>query len=243
PDRTTLVVNAKLVTDLDLTAALRTHQTQSALVTMVLRSNIRREAFTTVRVENQRVSGFGPSRVPEGPRPLLFTGLHFLEPEILRRAEARLSDTVRDLYPSAIAAGRVAAHVDDDGRWLEASTLARYLELHIAEARAGHPLPDDVQVEEAATVDASVLGRGVVIEGGATVSESVLLDGCRVGAGARLHGVVVAEGVSIPAQLELQGVVVVPQDLAIPLPAENAPPVTLEGALALARIEGRVSSS
>lgn len=242
PDRTTLVINAKLVTDLDLGAALATHRASRATVTMLLRTNHHREAFTTVRVRDGRVTGFGPSRVPEGPRPLLFTGLHFLEPEVLARAEARFSDTVRDLYPPEITAGRVAAHVDDGGRWLEASTLARYLELHIEAARGGHPLPADAQLE-GAQVEASVLGAQVRVDRGARVRDSVLLDGVRVGAGATLDGVVVTEGVDVPPGARLRDVVVTAPELVASPPEENAPEVSQDGALALARIEGRRPSA
>ncbi|MBD3222414.1 NTP transferase domain-containing protein, partial [bacterium] len=110
-DRPTVIANGKLVTDIDLGRALDAHRASGASVTLVLRPNPHREAFTTVRVEAGRVVGFGPSRVPEGPAPLAFTGVHVLEPEVLRRAEPRFSDTVRDLYPPEIAAGRVLAHV------------------------------------------------------------------------------------------------------------------------------------
>src|SRR5207249_3894798 len=107
----------KLFTDLDLGAALRAHEASGAAVTMVLRTNRDRELFREVKVDGGRVTGFGAGRAPEGRGPLLFTGVHVVAPEVVRSMPCVFSDTVADVYPPLIAAGRVAAHVDDGGRW------------------------------------------------------------------------------------------------------------------------------
>src|SRR5207244_1456473 len=83
PDERLMVINAKLYTDLDLGAAMRAHAKSRAKVTMVLRPNLEREHFKEVLVEGDRVTGFGKSRVPEGPSPLLFTGIHILDPAVI----------------------------------------------------------------------------------------------------------------------------------------------------------------
>lgn len=214
-DRTTLVVNAKLVTDLDLGAAWATHERTSAAVTMILRSNPRKEAFTTVKTSGHRVTGFGPSRVPLGDDPKLFTGLHFLAPSVLARAEARFSDTVRDLYPLEVKAGRVSAHVDDVGVWKEASTLARYLDLHleaVREGRAGGAAPREAEIGTA------FFGPGVAVGTGARVDEVVALAGATVGAGCVLRRCILTEGVFVPEGTVLEGRAVAPAAL-----AETAP--------------------
>lgn len=231
-ERTTLVVNAKLITRIDLRAALAAHRRAGSSVTLILRRNLQREAFTHVRVDGGRVLGFGPSRVPEGDDPLLFTGLHFLEPSVLARAEARFSDTIRDLYPAEIAAGRVLAHIDGTGTWVEASTLERYLDLQV-EALDGAPAVDPTaRVAEGARIERSVVGSVAQVERDACILRSVLWKGVRVGEGARVEGAVLAEDVEVPRGADLRGVVAVRPALAAD-PPPGAPPVRLEHGLAL----------
>ncbi|MCC7382551.1 MAG: NDP-sugar synthase [Deltaproteobacteria bacterium] len=189
--RTTLIINAKLFTDLDLTSALRAHEQSGAAVTMVLRRNPERAAFREVLVGGDRVIGFGASIEPRGADPLLFTGVHLIDAAVLAAIPAgRECDTIRDVYPPLIAAGRVHAHVDDRGRWWEFSTLARYLDLHRRASAEG--LGADV-----------VLGAGASIAEGAEVRSSVLWENATVGEGAVLDQVVVGAEVLIPPGLRL----------------------------------------
>ncbi len=232
PERTTLIVNAKLVTDIDLSRAIFAHLASGAAVTMVLRTNEDRAPFTTVRVNEGRITGFGPSRVPEGPSPLMFTGIHLIEPQVLARAEPRFSDSVLDLYPPEIDAGRVHAHVDDDGRWLEASTLARYLSLEIEDGGWRDP---SASVAPGATISNAAIGALATVEDGAEVESSALWRSSRVQSGARVRGSVLGEGVVVPAGATLEGVVAVRPELAGSAPP-GAPPVRYQYGLALCPI-------
>src|SRR5881394_592389 len=55
---TLIVINGKLITDIDLKAALREHQRQKALATLVLKENPKLEKFSIVEVEDGRVRRF-----------------------------------------------------------------------------------------------------------------------------------------------------------------------------------------
>src|SRR5215207_10443349 len=56
---TFVVVNGKIITDIDLNVALETHRNMNALATLVLLPNARRERFSVVETEAGRVTGFG----------------------------------------------------------------------------------------------------------------------------------------------------------------------------------------
>lgn len=56
---TFVVINGKLATDIDLSAALKTHRETGALATLVLRPNPARERYSTVEVSEGLVRGFG----------------------------------------------------------------------------------------------------------------------------------------------------------------------------------------
>lgn len=56
---TFVVINGKIATDIDLSAALRTHRERGAIATLVLRENVARERYSSVNVRDGRVLGFG----------------------------------------------------------------------------------------------------------------------------------------------------------------------------------------
>src|SRR5829696_2605258 len=199
---TFVVVNGKIITDIDLNAALETHRKANAIATLVLLPNTRRERFSVVETESGRVTGFGRMPVADGggDAPLMFTGIHILEPRIFDYVpHGVFSDTVIDVYPQAIAKGEtIAAHVAS-GKWRELSTLKRYLDISV-----------ELLKEEGKSL---VAGADSVIPPSATVSDSVLWDKVEIGAGARLHRAVLADNVKISANEVIENAVVVPRIL------------------------------
>ena len=56
---TFVVVNGKIITDIDLNAALETHRRTKALATLVLQRNVGHERFSIVEIEDGFVKRFG----------------------------------------------------------------------------------------------------------------------------------------------------------------------------------------
>ena len=208
-DETFIVVNGKIITNLDLGAALQTHRSQESIATLVMRPNPKREKFSEIIVdENGYYQGYGgfPSSTDHQPpttdHPLMFVGIHILEPGIFEYIpRAVFSDSIRDVYPQAMAAGeKIAAHVGA-GDWFELSTLARYLEISLEfMRRAGL---------------SCTIGEGSEIAPTAHVTESVLWRNVRVAAGARVHQCVLADGVQIPASAQFERKIIVRAELAL----------------------------
>lgn len=198
-DEPLVVVNGKLFTDIDLVMALKAHLETRAAVTMVLKNNPTKAHFREVLVDGMRVVGFGEGRVPTGPAPFLFTGIHIISPEVLTGIPAQVSDTVADIYPPWIEQGRVHAHIVD-GRWWEFSTLERYLGLHRQAASEG--LCPDV-----------VLSPGARVAAEASATRAVLWEGARVEAGATVRNAVVGAGVVISGGERVEDAVVVRSSL------------------------------
>jgi NDP-sugar pyrophosphorylase family protein len=132
--------------------------------------------------------------------PLMFTGIHIMEPRILEYVPRGVfSDSVVHVYPQAIANGEIlAAHVAW-GKWRELSTLKRYLDISVE------------LLKEAGMSFAS--GANNSIAGSATISESILWDNVEVGAGARVNRAVLADHVKISAEKTIENAVVVPRAL------------------------------
>ena len=216
---TFVVVNGKIITDINLKAALETHRSANALATLVLLPNTRRERFSVVQTEAGRITGFGGMPVADGgdEAPLMFTGIHILEPRIFDYVPRGVfSDSVIDVYPKAMANGEiVAAHVAS-GKWRELSTLKRYLDITV-----------ELLQEEGKSL---VAGANSVVASSATVSESILWDNVEVGAGARVHRAVLADNVKISADEVIENAVVVPRSLVEgKKPPEKALPGRFQG--------------
>ena len=133
---TFVVVNGKIITDIDLKAAFETHRRTNAIATLVLLPNAAREKFSIVETADGFLRGFGG--MPAGDEisghdpPLMFTGIQILEPKIFDYIPRGVfSHSTTDVYPQAIANGeRIAAHVAS-GRWYELSTIQRYLDISL----------------------------------------------------------------------------------------------------------------
>ncbi|HKG12450.1 MAG TPA: NDP-sugar synthase [Pyrinomonadaceae bacterium] len=205
-----VVINGKLATDIDLSAALETHRRARALATLVLRPNPARERYSVVNVSDGLVKGFGgyPKPGGGGDAPLMFTGIQVLDRRVFdyipRGAGGKsiFSHTVTDVYVPAIERGeRIAAHVAE-GYWYELSTVRRYLDTNVALERMSKEGLDVVKDETAS------------VEAGAGVTESVLWEDVRVEAGARVRRSVLGAGVRVPRGEVFENVAVVRAELA-----------------------------
>src|SRR5262245_34099253 len=197
-NETFVVINGKIITDLDLGAAIEEHRNSKALATLVLIPNLKYERFSEVHIDpDGRILKFGnfpsPSSFNLHPPsfPLMFTGIHILEPRIFEYIPHGIfSDSVRDVYPEAMGEGEmIAAHVAR-GSWYELSTLERYLAISLDYLRRdGRDLLMDSgsYIDPAARVERSILWKSVRIERGAIVSECVIGDGVIIPSGAELN--------------------------------------------------------
>ncbi len=191
---TFLIVNGKIITDIDISAAVETHRKSGAIATMVLKENHRREKFTIVNTADGFVTGFGDFARPltEGEIrdtehelfvPLMFTGIHILEPEVFDYIPRGVySDIVPSFYSPAFREGRkIAAHITD-ANWYELSTMPRYLDISLAMLEAS-----DVFVGNECRIDAT-----------AEIRDSILWDNVTIAEDVHLYRTIVADDVVIP---------------------------------------------
>jgi NDP-sugar pyrophosphorylase family protein len=202
---TFVIVNGKIITDIDLNAALETHRRSGAVATMVLKPNSNRERFTIVEERDGFVTGFGDHPTPlandkiRDPRseiqnPLMFTGIHILEPRVFEYIPRGVySDIVPTFYEPALRKGeKIAAHITD-ANWFELSTIKRYLDISLAMMNGTH-------------VDA---GRNCTFADTAQIADSVIWDNVTVGSDAMLSRTIIADGVTINAGEHIENAAVV----------------------------------
>jgi NDP-sugar pyrophosphorylase family protein len=202
-DDTFLIVNGKIITDIDITAALETHKKSGAMATMILKENANFEKFTEVFVQNGEVKGFASGFPIENPKshlqvPLMFTGIHILEPEVFKYIPRGIySDIVPTFYLPAIAnSEKIAAHTCNN-KWFELSTIPRYLDISLA-------MMNGEKVCE---------GENCIIDKTATVADSILWDNVTIEANAKLNRVIIADGVTIKANNVFENVAIVRADM------------------------------
>lgn len=189
-NETFLIVNGKIITDIDIAAALETHRKTGAVATMVLKENPRFEKFTEVFAEDGLVTGFGQgypekSVDRESKTPLMFTGIHILEPRVFEYIPRGIySDIVPTFYKPAIANGeKIAAHITD-GNWYELSTIPRYLDISLAMMNGRNVFSgENCMFNEAAQISNSVIWDNVRIEGGARLNRTIIADGVTIRSG------------------------------------------------------------
>ncbi len=214
---TFVVVNGKIITDIDLNAAIETHRKQDAFATLVLLPNRACERFSVVEAEDGLLRGFGgmPSKekfTADNP-PLMFTGIHILEPRIFEYIpHGVFSDFVVDVYMKALAKGeRIAVHVANES-WYELSTIHRYLDISLL-------LMARKEQTQWSRAKAARFRAG-------QVSESVLWDNVRVESGAKVRRAVLGDNVVIAAGDVIENAAVVCADL---VRGTTAPPKALKG--------------
>lgn len=206
---TFLVVNGKIITDIDVAAAIETHRKSGAIATMVLKPNSKREHFTIVEAEDGWLKAFGDYATPatreeiQNPKskvqnPLMFTGIHIFEPGVFDYIpQSVYSDIVPTFYEPALKKGeKIAVHITD-ANWYELSTIPRYLDISLAMMGSG-----DVH-----------FGRNCKLEGAASLKDSVIWDDVTIRAGAALYRVIIADGVRIEAGEHFENAAIVRADM------------------------------
>lgn len=128
-NRSFLVINSDIFTDIDVGAVMRFHRAHTYPVTMVMHD---RPEFNTVRVDGQdHVTGFDPAAAQAadvtGCKLLAFTGIQVLDPEVFDFIPAQGFVSSIDVYREMIARGRILqACIVNNHRWHDIGSPAGY---------------------------------------------------------------------------------------------------------------------
>jgi mannose-1-phosphate guanylyltransferase len=132
-DEPFLVLNGKLIFDLDIAALLRAHAADpEALGTLVVRRAEGGDAFSAVDV-GRDAAGHPRVRDIFAGGQHMFCGVHVTRASVMRRLPEGASCSIRQGYlPWLRAGGQVAAYEVNDSYFAEHSTPARYLSSNLA---------------------------------------------------------------------------------------------------------------
>jgi NDP-sugar pyrophosphorylase family protein len=178
-----VVVNGKILVDLELDAVLEAHRRREAEATMVLRPDAEGVWGGSLAADADRstlATFLGRTRPDATPGPaMMFTGIHVIQPRFLDRVPAEGEQCiVRTAYRSLFDEPRgVDVHLHR-GYWWEHSTIERYLQgvANVLDGRVALPWAE----RAVRGVDPSA-----IVDPGATIVEPVYVGpGARVEAGA-----------------------------------------------------------
>ena len=224
-DEPFFALNGDILTDLDLSAMLRSHRERGAAVSIALHHVEDARAFGLVVTDDDgRVREFREK--PEDAIPgEINAGTYLVDPAALDGwSPGRAASVEREIFPGIIGAGRPVFGFGSDAYWLDLGTPEHYLQAHFdmfqgnvhgvaypapwvatdahvdLRARLGRwvAVNDGAQIGAGAELDDAVVHPGATIEDDARIVRSIVGAGARVGRGASLRGCVLGPGVVVP---------------------------------------------
>jgi len=202
-EETFLMANGDIVADFDLREAVRFHKSQKALATLLLLPQKRPFRFYPVRIDQDgRLLHFKEKQdvsMDDNLAAYVFTGIHIIEPEILRFIPPGVFWEMNDaVYPEAIRQGERVLGFPVQGYWNDIGTTERYLAAHMHEWETSFhetedaPYLPDVIIEGDARAGPCVsAGTGCLLRSGSSVENSILWDNVTLMPGAALQGCIV----------------------------------------------------
>ncbi|TXD37687.1 NDP-sugar synthase [Lujinxingia vulgaris] len=206
PETTLIVLNGDSIMNIDLAAQLRAHRQSGALASMVVRPRASDQPGRVWLNEAGELRGLRDARHPEAEHESLsefdFTGVHFLEPELLRHIPLEEGCMVGDVYIPMLERGeRINALINDDF-WAALDNPRLFFETTRRVLRepglfAQAPLPEalgkSLYIYNQDTIDPKAQLAGPMLSGlhasiasGARVGPEVVLDGVEVTGGTRI---------------------------------------------------------
>jgi mannose-1-phosphate guanylyltransferase / phosphomannomutase len=220
-----VIISGDVLTDFDLTAAIRYHEQKNAKATIVLTHAANPLQFGVVITdENGKITRFleKPSW-GEVFSDTINTGIYILEPEVLELVPYREDfDFSKDLFPLLLRQDAGLYGYTTDGYWRDIGNLNEYQDAHIdALSGAVHInipgtlngnawLGDDTRLDPSNVhiTGSVVIGRNCTIGEGVKLANCVIGDNCVIGPGSVISNSVIWSNVVLGHSSELSADVV-----------------------------------
>lgn len=223
---TVFVLNGDVLTDADLSAMRRFHESHGSRTTIFLTPVEDPRAYGLVELHaDARLARFREK--PSGDEPIttntINAGIYLLDASLLARIPTgRAVSIEREFFPALISDGIPSYGWIADCYWRDIGSPAAYRTAQLdmldgrvrttlpppgREVRAGVWMGDNVEVAAGAVVTPpAVIGDGTRVAAGAVVgSHAVLGRGCRIGPRARVTGSILWERVTLDEQAVVSG--------------------------------------
>ncbi|RPJ23142.1 MAG: NDP-sugar synthase, partial [Desulfobacteraceae bacterium] len=193
-----LVTNSDILTDIDLAAVYKVHQTSGSLVTLVLHDC---EPYNQVQVDDQwNITDI--AKVNMTGR-LAFTGIHVIHPEVLSHIPQGIFSDIIECYRELIRQRKsVRACLVTGHYWRDIGSIASYLEANRELAGNSFVIGPGCSVDSSVKLmDWGVIGGNSRLGKNVEVQRSVLWDGVTVKEGVKVVDAVVTSGRAVDRDL------------------------------------------
>lgn len=199
-----LVMNGDIFHGIGLAALYSHHIRSGQPVTMAMHDCPR---FNTVTVQEGRITSFHPGGDGRQKDNLAFTGIHVVEPEIIRMMQDGGFVHSIDFYQELIARGdKVGTFRVDGAFWQDIGTPEDYLALHkkLLTGSVNQTLMPKIPDGPWLVDDAALIDSSVRLSGWGCVGKA------RIGAGVQLRNCVVWDEAAVPEEACLENTIIIP---------------------------------
>lgn len=208
-----VVVNGDIICNVDFKGLYENHLRSGSPVSLSLHDY---PVFNNVAVQEECVIGFGDEarRLNRGSSDvelLAFTGIHVLNPQVLKGLELGRPNEIIPVYRDLIKAGQPPrAHFDENPQWREIGSVDAYRAVHSELAampedffpplRSGKKVfvhPEAAISPQADLAGMVVLGRNSRVGEGASLKDVIVWDDAEVRPNSRLINCIVTDGVEV----------------------------------------------
>ncbi len=215
-DKTSLVMNGDILTDIDLRNVIGNHRKNNAAASIVLTKVEDPAAYGLVVVdENQRVLEFlekpSSDSIAKSKVKTVNAGIYILEPEILQLIPKDEKYSFENqLFPNLLERKeRFYSYIAEDEYWIDIGTHKRYLQAHYdllsgkikniqIERNNNYRVKDSTEID-----DESRLAKGCKIGFDTKIINSVLGENVTVGDGTIIENSVIWSGTKIDSQVNI----------------------------------------
>lgn len=193
-----VVMNADVLTDIDLQSVLRDHRDSGALATLVLHDC---EPYNQLEVDkNLNITDIGKTA---SSGRLAFTGIHIIDPRVLAMIPAGVFSDIIDCYRTLIRDGKpVKAYVSRNHYWRDIGSITNYMEANRDFAGKPFLIGSGCHIHLSAKIeDWAVIGNGCRIGEGATIRRSVLWEDVEIKQGVDITDSIVNSGTAVERDL------------------------------------------
>ena len=194
-----IVVNADILTDIDLYRAYEAHRQRGSLATLILHDH---RPFNQVQIDG-RLNVLDIAK-KDCPGRLAFTGIHLIEPELLTYIPKGVHSSIIDCYRELMRAGKpVNAWISTGHNWQDIGTVDSYIQAnkaalgkHRVLLGPGHRIHPSARIE-----DWAIIGENARLEEGVEIRRSILWEKVRIKKGRRVIDSIVTSSKAIARDL------------------------------------------
>lgn len=231
-DKTFLVLNGDIVSDINYAQLIQFHEQQQATATITLFRVEDPSRFGVVEIDSEKqIHNFVEKPdLKHAPSNLINAGCYVLDNTVLAQIPANQEVSIeREVFPTLCQSSKVFGW-EHQGIWVDTGTPESFLEAHQALITETSQIPligAKTKIAPSADIGENVtIGKRAIIGPNTHINDAVLFDDVIIGAGVTIEQSIIGQGAVIGKDLQLKKHVIV-GDGAIIDSGANIPPGSL----------------